>query len=146
MGAARLQTNQHQQLLPRFPPGVLATKRLLNIRNQFKEPFVCDFVPVTVVEACRDLRSEERADAFVRTVVGDRSKRRSCKRPNILILVIECFTIAQADRPTGPSRPAHLALPGELPEAFDALETLEYREDDDGERAVARLCARKPMA
>jgi len=62
------------------------------------------------------------------------------------LLLYETFTIAQRDRPYGPSSPAFLLEPGELPALFSGLEVLSYREvETDAPRpdAVARLVARR---
>ena len=64
-------------------------------------------------------------------------------------LLYETFTIAQAERPSGPSRPDFLLQPGELRSLFPGLEVLHYAESEmtgkpsTSEEAVAQLVARK---
>jgi len=63
------------------------------------------------------------------------------------LLLYETFTRDQAELAGGPSNPAFLLEPGELPGLFPGLEILEHWEGRTaGERptAVARLAARKP--
>ena len=65
------------------------------------------------------------------------------------LLLYETFTIAQAERPSGPSRPEFLLRPGELRSLFPGLEVLHYAESEPtgklstSEEAVAQLVARK---
>lgn len=60
------------------------------------------------------------------------------------MLVYETLTVGQLKY--RPHNPAFLLQPGELRDAFSALEVLEYRETDDDERqkCTASLLARKP--
>jgi SAM-dependent methyltransferase len=63
------------------------------------------------------------------------------------LLLYETFTQEQARLEGGPSNPAFLLAPGELPTLFPSLEILEHWEGrTDGERpqAIARLAARRP--
>jgi SAM-dependent methyltransferase len=63
------------------------------------------------------------------------------------LLLYETFTEHQRDLPYGPSNPAFLLAPGELPALFPGLEPLAHEEGwTDGPRpsALARLAARKP--
>ena len=64
-------------------------------------------------------------------------------------LLYETFTTAQAERPSGPSRPDFLLQPDELRSLFPGLEVIHYAESDTAgkpptsEEAVAQLVARK---
>ena len=63
------------------------------------------------------------------------------------LLLYETFTAAQRDQGWGPSNPAFLLEPGELPRLFPDLEVLESWEGlSSGPKpeAVARLAARRP--
>jgi SAM-dependent methyltransferase len=63
------------------------------------------------------------------------------------ILLYETFTLAQRERPYGPSNPDFLLAPGELPALFPTLEAIAHDERETGgprPDAVARLLARKP--
>jgi len=63
------------------------------------------------------------------------------------LLLYETFTVAQRDLAWGPSNPAFLLAPGELPALFPDLEMLQYAELCEGDPrpdAIARLAARKP--
>ena len=66
-------------------------------------------------------------------------------------LLYETFTLAQAQRATGPSRPEFLLRPDELRCLFPGLEIVHYKETspsepscEDNEDATAQLVARKP--
>ena len=63
-------------------------------------------------------------------------------------LLYETFTLAQAERKTGPSRAEFLLRPEELRQMFPALEVVHYHETDPSEfpdeDATAQLVARKP--
>jgi tellurite methyltransferase len=66
------------------------------------------------------------------------------------LLLYETFTLAQRDLGTGPTNPAFLLKPGELPTLFPGLEVLHTSEGERGHPVVseasARLAARKPQA
>lgn len=57
-------------------------------------------------------------------------------------LLFETYTRAHADRTGFPHR--YCLETGELARAFPGLVTVEYREDEDETRAVARLLAQRP--
>lgn len=63
------------------------------------------------------------------------------------LLLYETFTLEQQQLSGGPSRPAFLLAPGELPALFPQLDTIESwegRTEGDPPQALARLAARKP--
>lgn len=63
------------------------------------------------------------------------------------LLLYETFTREQAELEGGPSNPAFLLDPGELPTLFPSLEILEHwegRTPEDRPSALARLVARRP--
>ncbi len=63
------------------------------------------------------------------------------------LLLYETFTRAQAELPSGPSRPEYLLREGELREMFPRLEILHYWEGTrpgTHPEAIAQLAARKP--
>jgi tellurite methyltransferase len=63
------------------------------------------------------------------------------------LLLYETFTLAQRSLPQGPSNPAFLLAPGELPTLFSRLEVLAYSESTVAlpwPQALARLTARRP--
>ena len=101
--------------------------------------------------ACLDMRDVLLRPGAYDLAINLRSLQRSawpeligCLRPGTGVLVIEAFLVAQVE--SGRRRPGNVAftvLPGELREEFAELEELAYREEDDGEVAAARLCARK---
>jgi SAM-dependent methyltransferase len=61
------------------------------------------------------------------------------------VLLYETFTERQRTHGRGPTSPAHLLAPGELPVRFAALETLFY-EEVEAPDALARLAARAPTS
>ncbi len=62
------------------------------------------------------------------------------------VLVYETFTSAQGDEPTGPSSPAFLLHPGELPELVIPLEVVASHEGLVGGQHLAGIVARKAAA
>lgn len=63
------------------------------------------------------------------------------------LLLYETFTLQQQSLPYGPSNPAYLLAPAELPRLFPELEILGHEELSEGQPRpdfIARLIARKP--